>query len=271
MIWRLCILIVTVLIAGAARGDQTESEPNSSRFEANGPIHFDEILIGGLPGSYGADSDLLYADYWRFTGRAGAQYRFVGTPRNSTSLFPLDIDLDLENGTGGLEARAVAFGDNQIETLNWTCTTDATYYLIVYEGTGTANGISRYEIACTETIDDTDGPTYPGGSAGIRSVSRYESNGQATAAWHAAEDDYTATGQIRYNVHYSPIEAEVFDSTPVTFTGVLTGLVTGLDPAKAYFFGVRAEDESGNEDSNTRTLRADHFTAVWAQVWMLYE
>jgi len=56
-----------------------------------------------------------------------------------------------------------------------------------------------------------------------------------------------------------------------TFTGTLVGYVTGLDPTKTYYFGVRAEDQAGNEEANTVVLSSTPQTAVLNPVWNLYE
>ncbi|HUT24242.1 MAG TPA: hypothetical protein VM492_07880 [Sumerlaeia bacterium] len=149
------VLLAAVLVAflgipATPWADQTESEPNSSRGSANGPINFDEALTGGLPGSYGLDSDPFYSDYWSFTGVKDLKYTFTAVPKNVSGLFPLDIDLDIENSSGALVAGSASGGDNQTETLRWTCPANGTYYLVIYEGTQTANGIARYEVTCRE-------------------------------------------------------------------------------------------------------------------------
>ena len=263
------LVCALTVLAGASWANQTESEPNSSISQAEGPINFDETLTGGLPGRYGSDSDPRLADYWEFDALADVTYRFVGTPKSVSVFYPLDIDMELVTASGEVVAKADTPGDNQIETLEWTFIDGATHYLIVYEHTGSVNDIARYEIACS-MIDD-DPPTYDS-LAGIRLADRADDGTSATIGWHEARDNVTAAGDIEYNVYCDPRLEDMFVGDPeATFTGVLEGIVTGLDAQKDYYFGVRAQDEAGNVEENlaAMVLRAPTAVAPWH--WMLYE
>lgn len=148
------IILAICLVAFGAWADKTESEPNDDRFSADGPITFNETLTGGLPGSYGGDSGFPQ-DYWSFTGIAGNSYTFTATPQNSSFIAPLDLAIDLENSSGSIIASRDVNGDHQPETLNWACTANGTYYLVIYEATGIPNAIAWYTCSC-QTLSSVD-------------------------------------------------------------------------------------------------------------------
>jgi hypothetical protein len=120
---------------------------------------------------------------------------------------------------------------------------------------------------------DTDPPTFGAGEVGIASAFRFFGNVSARLAWFQATDNRTANPNIVYNIYYDPVEAEVFNGAPeTTVTGDLTTTVVGLDPLEAYYFGVRAEDETGNEDANVNTILVGPIpNAVDTGAWLLYE
>lgn len=153
---RFVLVLAMCLLAPSALSDQTESEVNDARTFANGPISFDETLTGGLPGIYGGDASSPQ-DYWSFTGVAGHNYTFVANPQNSSFVAPLDLAMDIENSIGNVLVSRDTYGDHQSETINWTCPADGTYYLVVWEATGTPNAIAWYDVVCTDAgtpVDD---------------------------------------------------------------------------------------------------------------------
>jgi len=104
-------------------------------------------------------------------------------------------------------------------------------------------------------LDNTP-PTYTG-PVGIISAARPSDNTVAELTWGSATDDTSASSAIRYNVYAATTQAAVFSGSPVkVLTGVTSGQITGLDPHTHYYFGVRAEDEAGNEETNTNTALA---------------
>lgn len=156
MVKSFMMIVLCSVLAASELQEQTETEPNDARAFANGPINFDETLTGGLPGIYGGDSSFPQ-DYWVFTGVAGHQYEFVANPQNSSFVAPLDLALDIEDSGGTVLVSQDDNGDHLSETLNWTCPADGTYYLIVWEATGTSNAIAWYTVNCTDTgtaVDD---------------------------------------------------------------------------------------------------------------------
>jgi pre-peptidase len=146
----LCITAI-LLLAVVSYANQAESELNDTMGTADGPIAFNETLTGNLQ-----NDTASCQDYWRFTGESGSSYTFTGNPKNTLPMSPLDIGLAIENSGGTEIAVADANGGNQSEVLNWTCPSDGTYYIIMYEATATPNGIATYEIICEKSsgVDD---------------------------------------------------------------------------------------------------------------------
>lgn len=143
---RLAVIFFCCLLSAWSWADQDEIEMNNDRGSANGPINFNESLRGTLQNDGGQPT---LDDYWSFSATAGDTYIFTGIPRNTLPFGKgLDIDLAIENASGQTIALAIANGDNQTEILNWLCPADGTYYLVVFEGTATPNGISTYETQC---------------------------------------------------------------------------------------------------------------------------
>ena len=150
-----CFVAIFLLALGVW-ANQTESEVNDTRGSADGPISFNETLTGGLPGSYMGDSPNPQ-DYWSFIATAGHSYTFTANPQNcSTMVSPLDLALDIENSSGGIVTQVDAGGDCDSEVLNWSCSSSGTYYLVVWEATGTPQGIAWYTVNCEEnnSVDD---------------------------------------------------------------------------------------------------------------------
>jgi len=81
----------------------------------------------------------------------------------------------------------------------------------------------------------------------------------ATLAWDPAVDDTTPPEKIVYNVYAvtKPVDENTLFNVPNgSFTGVSTGVVTGLMPETLYYFVCRAEDEAMNEDTNISSRSA---------------
>jgi len=152
-----CVALM-LLLAVTVGAFQEESEPNSSRGLADGPISFNEVIKGYLPGVYGDTSP--YDDYWSFSATAGNTYTFTAEPKNTSFLYHLDIDLELQNSSGGFIKESRVGGDDENEILTWTCTSSGTYYLDIYEGTGISNPASWYECNCEESTGVEDWELY---------------------------------------------------------------------------------------------------------------
>ncbi len=128
----------------------TESEPNDVRAFADTVGSFPATLNGTLAndaGSFGT-----YDDYWSFTATAGSTYDFAAS--GGSFVFPMDIGLIIENGSGTQLTLVDSLGDNAGENLSWQAPSDGTYYLAIYEATATLS-TSTYTVNITETAGTT--------------------------------------------------------------------------------------------------------------------
>ena len=149
------------------------------------------------------------------------------------------------------------------------------YVTVQADSTYIVNALVEVDDISTEQVGgDSNPPTYGLGiPPGAQNAYRVDGNTKAVVTWSPATDDSTPAYQMKYNVHTAETAGAVF-TTPLktdTFTGTLVGYVTGLDPTKTYYFGVRAEDQAGNEETNTVVLSSAPQTAVPNPVWNLYE
>jgi hypothetical protein len=151
-------LFVVLLCATFAFANQTENPPNGDSSNANGPIAFNEMLTGGLPGGYLSDPN-PDQDYWRLSGTNAIQYKFTGVAKN-TLMNSLYIGLDIENSSGVVVASQMASVPNQTVVLNWTCGSTDIYYLVVYEETAYQNGAAYYEVTCEQVSGVEDWSIY---------------------------------------------------------------------------------------------------------------
>jgi len=165
---------------------------------------------------------------------------------------------------------------NSTGTYTVNCNNPSYKYVTVQcDASWIVSAIVEVETITTQQVGgDSNPPTYgPGIPPGAQNVYRVDANTKAIVAWSPATDDSTPAYQMKYNVHTAETAGAVF-TTPLktdTFTGTLVGYVTGLDPTKTYYFGVRAEDQAGNEETNTVVLSSAPQTAVPNPVWNLYE
>ena len=149
------------------------------------------------------------------------------------------------------------------------------YVTVQCDASWIVSAIVEVDTITTQQVGgDSNPPTYGVGvPPGIQAVYRTDANTAAQVTWSPATDNSTPSNQIKYNVYCAETAGAVF-TTPfktVTFVGALTGLVDGFDPTKAYYFGVRAEDQATNEETNTVVLSASPQTDVPNPVWNLYE
>ena len=113
---------------------------------------------------------------------------------------------------------------------------------------------------------DTTPPSWDGATAGIGLASDTATGGSVTVEFDTAQDVEDGSN-LKFNVYYAASgywnnadwtgNSMVADATVgpgSTFTHAVT--LSGLTDGVRYTFGVRVEDQSGNEDANTRTLTA---------------
>ncbi len=130
-----------------------------------------------------------------------------------------------------------------------------TYFFIVRaEDTSGNEDTNLVEVmATTLAMPDTTPPMF----IGVASAMALSPTG-IQLDWAAATDDTALPSQILYNIYWATISGgQSFiapnDTTP---PGTTSHVATGLLPDTEYFFVVRAEDPSGNEDTNLVELSA---------------
>ena len=113
---------------------------------------------------------------------------------------------------------------------------------------------------------DITPPSWDGATAGIGLASDTATGGSVTVEFDTAHDVADGTN-LKFNVYYAAsgywnqadwtgnsVIADATVGAGSTFTHAVT--LSGLTDGVRYTFGVRVEDQSGNEDSNSRTLTA---------------
>ncbi len=147
-----------------------------------------------------------------------------------------------------------------------------TYYIVVTEYWYRSGiGYTYYLTGQIVEPDDTTAPTYSG-APGIISATRTGNGTTADLVWTPATDDTSPPSAIQYNIHFSTVEANVFSTAAAkSVVGLTTTEIIGLTRGETYYFGVRAEDEAGNIETNTVTVISEPLTDANPGIWTLYE
>ena len=99
-------------------------------------------------------------------------------------------------------------------------------------------------VEVTQGSSDTDPPVF-GGATGAADAN---TDGEVTLTWDAASD---VDPNITYNIYWSTTSGGQNFTTPNATSSLDTGdTVSGLTNGLTYYFVVRAEDSSGNEETN---------------------
>jgi len=134
-----------------------------------------------------------------------------------------------------------------------------------YTVSGLTNGQSYYFVVRAEdpqgnkesnTVEVSGIPTpdmTPPSFAGLETASDEWTDGAVKLTWSSVTD---FSLPITYNIYYSAISGGQNFSTPDVSTQSTTYSLGGLTNDQAYYFVVRAEDSSGNEESNTVEMTA---------------
>lgn len=265
------LILIATLVAVAAWASagtisiyQTyEDEPNDSRNQATTLNDNTGVFQCGFYQS-------LDDDYYEFTTTVDNAIITV----EAVGSFSADTFLAIENSAGV----PLTFDDDSgaqynAKITNYTLGSAGTYYLLCYDASDGYGAGYTYtltgQIVEPEIVDSTP-PTYPG-LAGIDTAARINPT-TVQVTWHQASDDISFASNIKYNIYYDVVEADVFAGLPrKTVTGSLLTTVNVNSPYTIYYFGVRAEDEAGNEDTNTETRTVEPLTAVRSGAWTLYE
>jgi hypothetical protein len=98
--------------------------------------------------------------------------------------------------------------------------------------------------------------TMPPVFAGLESVVAGPGSGQLTLSWPAATDETTAPGALVYYVWTSPVPGDPDpSSTPIAITDPgAQSIIVALGSSFQQKFLVRARDEAGNFDTNTKVV-----------------
>lgn len=118
-------------------------------------------------------------------------------------------------------------------------------FVVVLSGCGSdsnpASGVSTV---------DTEAPIFNGLSSAT-AIGSYS----ASLSWSAATDNVSAAAAIQYNAYVaSSSGAQNFSTASTSVKGASDMILSGLSAASDYYIVVRAQDESGNEDSNSTEI-----------------
>jgi hypothetical protein len=81
--------------------------------------------------------------------------------------------------------------------------------------------------------------------------------------WDPASDDKTTQNNIQYLIFISQTpNNQNFNAPSITVTGTTYANISGLNPNSTYYFVVKAKDEAGNQDGNTRELSVKTLQSV---------
>ena len=234
------------------------------------------LLTGGLyPPSYYHAGDV---DYYRIDVTDVPSTLTVLVEGIKTLFGDGDPMVWLENDLGSILVQNddIAYPVNLDSFIRYVFTTPGDYYVGTRHASGWSYNLSNYYLSgAYQYIEaDVQVPTYTG-EGGVRRALRLRllDPTKALVSWYAASDNRTPSDGMQYNVYRGTTSDTVFTAFPVvSFTGVVEGIVGGLstDPAIEYWFGVRAEDEAGNEEQNTRVVKLEDPLAVPSSHWLLY-
>ena len=159
-------------------------------------------------------------------------------------------------------------GSSNSCTLN-NLKSEVTYCLVVraYDGSSESADSNEVTFVAADNTDsgaDTTPPSWSGATSGIGSAENNGSGGSITAEFDTATDAVDGTN-LYFNVYYAQTKnwnqsdwtenrsiKNVSTSTGSIFSNAV--IVRNLTNGVSYTIGIRAEDQSGNEDTNTNTL-----------------
>jgi hypothetical protein len=138
------------------------------------------------------------------------------------------------------------------------------YWIVVRAEDAAGNESDNLQEVSARTWDpDLTPPAFGGVTSAIASNPT-----RVTLAWSAAVDNRAPPAEIVYNIYWSTTPGGQSFSIPgaTSAPGALSGTALGLTPNTEYFFVVRAQDPSGNEDSNTVERSATTLVSFGANV-----
>jgi hypothetical protein len=139
------------------------------------------------------------------------------------------------------------------------------YHFVVRAYHGHLESVDSHEVSHTTSgsSSDTTPPFWDGATQGIGLVTDTAIGGSVTVEFDTAKDHVDGRN-LRANVYYAvsgswrDMDWNLIADATVVIGGTFAHAVTvnGLTNGLSYTFGVRAEDQSGNEDMNINTLTA---------------
>ena len=123
-----------------------------------------------------------------------------------------------------------------------------------------------FEVTVPPLVSDTTAPEWDGLTTGVGSGANTGTGGAVRVEFDSASDDVSGDS-VKFNIYYAETTSwdDVNWSNNTAQLAVTPGAggtyahaftVTGLSDDVNYTFGVRVEDQSGNEDTNPTTLTA---------------
>jgi hypothetical protein len=124
---------------------------------------------------------------------------------------------------------------------------NSTYYAIVRAMDASGNVDSNKKEVSAKAGSVSVAPVFAGCTTAIAKDAT-----SVTVTWDPATDSTTPPSEMAYDVFTAKKSGgEDFTTAAATFTGVTSGLVSGLLQHTTYYFVCRARDLSGNQDTNT--------------------
>jgi chitodextrinase len=127
------------------------------------------------------------------------------------------------------------------------------YYFVVRARDAAGNVDGNVREVSARTLGDSLPPVFSGASSATAL-----SDGEVSLSWSAASDDTTLPEGIAYLVYQAASSGAQSFASPsfTTAAGATSYRVSGLSPATAYYYVVRARDAAGNVDANLREVSA---------------
>jgi hypothetical protein len=210
----------------------------------------------------------MRSNFHRNEGRVG-NYN-VYTPVAVAGVRGTKFELDLEGGRPWYERLEEGKGDgdeNSLTTIvlegevevqggTWTRSVGAGQQLTsTASNAGSLTDADRRRLqellGTFTTSSDQTPPTFDGAQSAERAA-----DGAITVAWRAATDDSSPVNAIVYDLFEATTSRAQDLSIPaaVSNPGITQMVIRGLNAAVAHYFIVRARDEAGNRDMNTKEV-----------------
>lgn len=170
---------------------------------------------------------------------------------NSDPSTPITYDVYYSTTSGGQDFISPDATTTALTISITGLTNDVPYYFVVRSRDSAGNqefNIVERSATPTKPIDNTP-PIFDG----LILVVTDNDGGEITLTWNAATDPDDPTSSITYNIYVAESPTDFEFSQPTTTTSQQQYSFMNLERGSTYYFIVRAEDEAGNEETNTVT------------------